>query len=234
MENQITTIIVLVVISAITIWRISNKSKTKTKFYEAALSGDYTDLLYFLLIGLDKVSIQKKILGKTYFSYNEYIERGLLRYFDSRLNVRVTSSRIMRIASFFEHAKTEQMNKAPNLGNKKNEQYWETIEKQLEKVIYYCGPAYFASCYVGSLNENKNEESRAREFLINFYNEGVNSHDEIRKKQFYLFVELVNQEIDKYQNYDIPQEKKSLVLKHKLIVESNTTSSTKIWAETEQ
>lgn len=141
----------------------------------------------------------------------------------------MTYSRITRIKEFFDSAKNAMVNKVTEFEN--NEYYRKTINEQLKKVIFACGPAYFFSCYVQSLNENEKDEKEVRDFLLRFYEELVNSKDEDKQKQFYTFVDLVNQEIDKYQEYkNISPEKKSFLRNNKFIVNQKTTSSTKVRA----
>lgn len=201
---------------------IINKYKTKVRFYKAVLGKNYTELLRFLMITSDK-----KQKGICYPHYTEYIERGLRDYFDSRLNLRVTSSRVTRIQDFFDCAR----NIAPHLDC--DGYYWKTIINRLKEVVSDCGPNRFASYYVYSLaNKNEEKESEARAFLLTFYNECANSKNETEKQQFSAFINLINEEIDKYQNDDVTQEKKDFLIQEKLFVKSSTTTSTRIWATT--
>ena len=204
---------------------IVDRYKTKIKFYQAVLSGDYVDILHFLMI--TSYRKQNKICCPWYI---DYIKKGLRTHFNSRLNVRATSSRVTRIEAFFNLAEKEVANKAPRLEHA--DSYWKPIYEQLKIVILDCGPAYFAYDYLNSLVDKENEEGSARKFILDFYDECANSKDEQTKKQFLTFVDLVNEEIDKYQLYDIPQEKKDLVARNKLFVKSSATTLTKVWATT--
>lgn len=213
--NGIIFAIVLVIIS---------RYKTRVKFYQSILEGNYVELLHLLML---KTSKQKRIC---YPWFTDYVERGLRTYFDSRLNVTVTSSRLTRIQDFIDVATKEVANMAPHLKN--DSSYWKPITSNLTKVISYCGPANFASCYVSSLSKKEKEESNARLFVRDFYNVCANSQDENMRKQFHSFIELVNQEIEKYQSYDIPKEQKDFLLSKKLSVGKEKIESTKFWVST--
>jgi hypothetical protein len=214
--NGIIFAVILVIIS---------RYKTRVKFYQAVLEGDYIDLLHFLM--LTNTSKQKRIC---YPFYSDYIKRGLGIYFDSRLNVTVTSSRLTRIQDFIDVAIREVEKNAPHLRN--NDSYWGPIHEKLKRVISYCGPNYFASCYVTSLVKKGKEESYARSFLLQFYNECGNSKDENLKKQFEKFIELVNEEIEECQKYDSPQDEKDFLMSKKISVGKEKIESTKFWIST--
>ena len=233
MEKFNVNVIVLAAIIAISVFiviRMILKERLREKFHQAIYWGGYHDLLYFLILSLKGDFIKKKILGKSHYHYDEYLSKGFNQYFDDLLNVRVTSSRVSRIQKSFEVAKQEFSNFESEI-NVYRDSFWKSIDKELERVIYACGPNYFYSCYVNSLLDSEKEERGARSFLLDYYNKCANSNNEKERAQFYSFVELVNQEIDKQQEYsNIPKEKKDFLLTKKLKIEENISTVKNIYA----
>jgi|GEM_PF-6694217 len=209
------------------LWRKHRLSTLKEKYYRASLRGDYDEILEFMLLALVDTELPKKILDEIYFDYSRFLERGLTRYFDSRLKVRVTSSRVTRIKDFFLTAEEKIKSIAPQLEHSKivSEQYWQQINTALEKTMSECGPGYFAGCYVESIANQEKSEGRARGFILETYSDWANSSDEAEKEKANLFVELVNKEIEKHMGYNIPQEKKDVLHIGRLSINKKTNTT---------
>ncbi len=226
-------VIVLAVIMAISVFiviRVILRQKLREKFHQAIHCGFYHELLYFWVLSLKKESIKKKILNKHYFAYDDYLRQGFNRYFNSLLNTTVTSSRVSRIQKSLDDAK-EVFSKSESEINSSRDDFWKLIERELMSVIYACGPNYFCGCYVNSLLDSEKDEMSARSFLLDYYNKCANSNNEKERAQFYSFVELVNKDIDKNQEYsNVPKEKKDFLLTKKLKVEENISTVKNIYA----
>lgn len=199
-------------------------NKTRQRFYRAVLSGWYLDLLDFLLIR-DK-SKQKRIAG-IYFESD--IKKGLYNYFNSRLNVRVTSSRIQRIQECLDS--TTKKYGGSNTSPQIRQYCLSVITEQLNIVIFECGPHYFASQYVESLCHKEKEEADARLFMRDCYNEYGNMSNEKAHGQFTTFIDLVNKEIDKYLGYDTSKEKRDFLKTQKISIGKSISTTTKFFIQ---
>lgn len=211
------------------LWRTYRLNTLKEKYYRAALSGDYDEILKFMLLAMLDKHLPKKVLDKIYFDYSRFLERGLKKYFDSRLNLRVNSSRVTRIRDFFVTAEDTIKSITPQLEHAKivSEQYWKPISAALEETMLECGSGYFAGCYVESIANQDKSEGRVQRFILDIYSDWANSSDEAKNEKARLFVELVNKEIEKHMDYNIPQEKKDVLHIGRLSInkKANTTET---------
>ncbi len=222
----------IVIITLLLIMRRGYRlNRLKEKYYRATLSGNYDEILEFMLLAILDEQLPKKILDKIYFDYSRFLEVGMRKYFDSRLNLRVNSSRVTRIKDFLLTAEEKIKATAPSLKSTKvvHEQYWHIIQRALEETMFECGPAYFAGCYVDSIAKKDESEGWAQRLILDTYSDWANSEDEKSKEQAHLFVELVNKEIEKHMGYNISQEEKDVLHIARLSINKSTPAKEKVY-----
>lgn len=180
----------------------------RTKLYTAVIDGDYKELLNFLKL---KDGGKKLFGSKNKYLFEQHLKKGLYTFFDSRLNVVVTSSRIKRIQKYLNIAETDLSMSSEG---------FKLVSSALRELVLNCNPAYFASCYAESTSA---DEEEARDFISQIYTECLNSGE---RKWFSVgeeFITLVNKKVEEVLGCDIPQEKKDLIERNKLSLKEVTT-----------
>jgi hypothetical protein len=203
---------------------IKRPADIREKFYTSILSRDPIDMLHFLM----QVKGGATLLGEQAFV--KYLQEGLRQYC-IREFAATCGTYVKELKGIFDMATREVESKAPGL--RRSDSYWKPIYTAIKGALLHYDSSRFAWCYVYSLDdEQSREEKIARDFFLSFYNECANSRDEKVRAQFYLFVESVNTEIDKYQQYAIPQERKDFLNQQRLVIKEQQYTKTEksVWA----